>query len=90
MYGVRITDRSDWFSLWLEDKQSILDTMIRNLQADLSAGYYYNGNSAVSQRENIKAYQAQMNEEMKNFRTMTDSQVNHWRFYDMKRRGVIA
>lgn len=90
MYGVRITDKSDWFSLWLEDKQSILDTMIRNLQADLSAGYYYNGNSATLQRENIKAYQAQMNEEMKSFRTMTDSQVNHWCFYDMKRRGVIA
>ena len=87
---VRLTDRSDWFSLWLEDKQSILDTMIRNLQADLSAGYCYNGKSAVSQRENIKDYQSQMNEEMKNFRTMTESQVNHWCFYDMKRRGTIA
>lgn len=86
----RITDRADWFPLWVEDKQSILDTMIRNLQADLSVGYSYNGNSATSQRENIKAYQSQMDEEMKNFRTMSDAQINHWCFYDMKRRGVIA
>ena len=86
----RLTDRSDWFSLWLEDKQSILNTMIRNLQADLSVGYSYNGNSATSQRETIRVYQTQMDEEMKNFRTMDDIQVNRWCFYDMKRRGVIA
>lgn len=86
----RITDRADWFPLWVEDKQSILDTMIRNLHADLSVGYSYNGNSATSQRENIKAYQSQMDEEMKSFRNMSNAQINHWCFYDMKRRGVIA
>ena len=28
MFMTRITDRADWFPLWLEDKQSVLDTMI--------------------------------------------------------------
>ena len=80
----------DWFPLWHEDKQSILETMVRNLQADLNAGYDYLGSPATSQRQNIEAYKAQMDEEMKAFRTMTDSQVSHWCFYDMKRRGAIT
>ena len=88
--STRITDLPDWFPLWHEDKQAILDTMVRNLQADLNAGYDYFGNSATSQRQSIEAYKAQMDEEMKTFRTMTDSQVSHWCFYDMKRRGAIA
>lgn len=88
--STRITDLSDWFPLWHEDKQSILDTMVKNLQADLNAGYDYLGNSATSQRQAIDAYKDQMDEEMKAFRTMTGSQVSHWCFYDMKRRGAIA
>ena len=74
MFITRITDRADWFPLWLEDKQSVLDTMIRNLKDDL---------------EDIESYKAQMNEDMKAFRSMSDSQVSHWCFYDMKRRGII-
>ena len=89
MFMTRITDRADWFPLWLEDKQSVLDTMIRNLKDDLSVGYDYYGHSATRQRNDIESYKAQMNEEMKAFRTMSDSQVSHWCFYDMKRRGII-
>lgn len=89
-FSTRVTDISDWFPLWHEDRQSILDTMVRNLQADLNAGYDYFGNSATSQRQAIDAYKAQMDEEMKVLRTMTDSQVSHWCFYDMKRRGAIT
>lgn len=88
--STRITDLSDWFPLWYEDKQSILNTMVSNLQADLNAGYDSFGNSATSQRQAIDAYKDQMDEEMKAFRTMTGSQVSHWCFYDMKRRGAIA
>lgn len=86
----RISDSNDWFPLWFEDKQSILDTMVRNLQADLNAGYDYFGNSAVSQRENIEAYKSQIDEELKVFRTMDENAVSRWCFYDMKQRGVIS
>ena len=89
MSATRITDRKDWFPLWFEDKQSILDTMVRNLQADLAVGYNYFGNCIVSQRNELEAYKSQMDEELKAFRTMSDTDVSHWCFYDMKRRGAI-
>lgn len=38
-FSTRVTDTPDWFPLWHEDKKSILDTMVRNLQDDLNAGY---------------------------------------------------
>ena len=47
----RVSDRNDWFELWFEDKQCMINIMICNMQADLDAGYDYFGNSIRKQRE---------------------------------------
>lgn len=86
---MRITLRDDWFELWVEDKQSMLDTMLKNMAADLNAGYDYFGNSITAQREMIEQYKAQFDAEMDSFKTMDETQVNRWCYYDMRKRGVI-
>ena len=52
----RVTDRNDWFDIWFADKQGMIDCMIRNMAADLEAGYDYFGNSIRSQREAIETW----------------------------------
>ena len=86
----RVTDRNDWFDIWFTDKQGMIDCMIRNMAADLEAGYDYFGNSIRSQREAIETYKAEFDRQVDEFKMMDEKQVNRWCFYDMKKRGVIA
>ncbi len=60
----RITDSNDWFGIWFEDKKSIINTMIKNMAADLDAGYNYFGTCIRKQQENIETYKAKFDEEM--------------------------
>ena len=85
----RVTDRTDWFDIWFEDKQGMLSTMIRNMSADLDCGYDYFGKSISKQREDIDEYKKEFDRQMEQFKTMDEKQVNRWCFYDMKKRGVI-
>lgn len=85
----RVTDRTDWFDIWFEDKNSILEIMISNMTSDLNAGYDYFGKSIMQQRYDIEEYKKQFDREMEQFKTMDEKQVNRWCFYDMKKRGAI-
>lgn len=80
----------DWFEMWFEDKQCMIDTMVRNMQADLNAGYNYFGNSITQQREMIDSYKAEIDKQLDKFATMANESVNRWCYYDMKKRGVIS
>lgn len=82
--------KGKWFSLWLSDRQTILATMIRNLTADLEAGYDYFGRSATSQREQIEAYRTETENRLCAFREMDERRINHWCYYDLVRRGAIT
>ena len=79
----------DYFKLWVEDKQSILETMIRNLAADLEAGYNYFGLSAKKQRAEIDAYKYQFDSEMEYLKTLDEKKANHWCRIDLIKRGAI-
>lgn len=85
----RVTDRNDWFELWQEDKECMLETMVKNMAADLDAGYNYFGNCIKNQKEIIDEYQKAYENRMYEFASMSDKEVNKWCFYDMKVRGVI-
>lgn len=87
---MQVATRNDWFELWFSDKQSMLDTMAKNMAADLEAGYNYFGKCITEQREMIDQYKTQFDAEMDSFKTMDDKQVNRWCYYDMKKRGVIS
>ena len=79
----------EWFKIWYEDKVSILETMIRNMTADLECGYDYFGKSITEQREAIEVYKEKFDAEVMSFAEKTDEQRNKWCYYDMLRRGVI-
>ena len=87
--GVRVNSRDDWFEIWFEDKTSILNTMVKNMQADLNAGYDYFGTSITKLRQIIDTYKQQFDAELDSFKSMDDKKINRWCFYDMKKRGVI-
>ena len=87
---MRITDRNDWFELWYEDKQSMVNVMVQNMTADLKAGYDYFGNSIRRQVEEIEAYKAEFDKQMDEFKGMDEKEVNRWCYYDMKKRGAIG
>ena len=82
--------REDWFEIWLDDKQSMLATMVKNMAADLEAGYDYFGSCITRQREMIAAYKAEFDAQLMAFSDMTEEKRNRWCYYDMLRRGVIT
>lgn len=82
--------KEDWFEIWYQDKHDMLDAMTHNLSADLSAGYNYFGDSAVKQRKDIDDYKKQFDDEMVMLSNMDANKVQHWCYFDLKRRGVIS
>ena len=86
----RITDRNDWFDVWFEDRESILNTMVRNMTSDLNAGYDYFGQSITRQKQEIAEYKAQTDETLDMFKDMDEKAVNRWCFYELKKHGAIA
>ena len=87
--AVRISDRDDWFDIWFEDKQAMIETMTRNMAADLGAGYDFFGNSIQRQMRDIQDYKSKFDAQMEEFKFMEDKAVNRWCFYDLKKRGAI-
>lgn len=86
----RITDRNDWFDVWFEDRESILNTMVRNMASDLNAGYDYFGQSIIKQKQEIAEYKAQTDKTLDMFKDMDEKAVNRWCFYELKKHGAIA
>ncbi len=81
--------KTNWFEIWFEDKKSMISTMMKNMAADIDAGYDPMGYSIRKQIVDIEEYQMKFDREMQNFRTMDEGKIQHWCYYDMKRRGVI-
>ena len=86
----RITDRDDWFDVWFEDRESILNTMVRNMTSDLNAGYDYFGQSITKQKQEIAEYKVQTDKTLDMFKDMDEKAVNRWCFYELKKHGAIA
>ena len=82
--------KENWFEIWFQDKQSILETMIRNMAADLDAGYDFFGNCIRRQKEEIEKYKITFDAQMDLFKSMDDTAVARWCYYDLKKRGAIA
>ena len=79
----------DWFEIWFADKQSMLETMVRNMASDLNAGYSWNGKSIVSQRSMIDAYQKEFDSQIELLKEMDEKKANRWCKLDLLKRGAI-
>ena len=87
--AARLSDRTDWFDIWFDDKKSMISTMVKNMVADLEAGYDFFGASIQRQQREIDTYRAKFDSEMDAFKMMDEKEVNRWCFYDLKKRGAI-
>ena len=63
--------------------------MKRNMQSDIDAGYDRCSSSIVRQTVEIGYYEKRFDNELKQLRTMTEKQAEHWCKVDMIRRGAI-
>ena len=79
-----------WFELWFEDKQVMIETMHRNMQADLNAGYDPAGYCIRKQVMELAEYEHGFDVQMDLFKNMEDAQVERWCYYDLRKRGVIG
>lgn len=82
-------DRDDWFELWCEDKRSIMDTMAKNMAADLAAGYDYFGKSIQQQIKDLEDYKKAFDLEMDKIAEMEPNKVNHYCYVKLKKAGAI-
>ena len=83
------TDKIDYVALWIGDKQSIIETMLNNLNADLSAGYNPRGANIEKQRAAIREYTAAYNAELMKIADKTPQAAAHYCKLDLIRRGAI-
>ena len=84
-----VNNKIDWFELWFDDKKSIISTMERNIQSDLDAGYDPLGHIITKQVDDLNDYIDQFNYDIEMLGMMSEKEINHWCYLDMKKRGVI-
>lgn len=86
---------NEWFTLWIQDKESMIATMQANMNADLAAGYNPAGASIIKQRAALIEYVREFNRELIHLQDIVlaysdgVTRVNRWCYLDLKRRGAI-
>lgn len=78
---------TDYTELWMQDKQSVIATMQRNMAADLAVGYDPHGASIRNQLADISAYTAEYHKQLMELADRKNP--NYWCYLDMVRRGAI-
>lgn len=79
-----------WFEIWFDYMTGIIETMVRNMQTDLDAGYNPKGFCIRKQRIDIESKKLEFDIQMDKFGDMEDAKVNRWCYYTLKRKGVIS
>ena len=80
----------DYYEIYCEDSESIINTMFRNLNADLDAGYNPVGDCIRRQQQMIDDRQKEYRDALDLFKTMTDQEINRWCYFELKKKGAIA
>ena len=81
--------KQDWFKIWKEDRESMLNTMIRNMASDLENGYDYWGKSITQQREMIEEFKCNYEAELDKIGEMDENKVQHWCYIRLIKLGAI-
>lgn len=79
----------DYFAVWYQDKLSMIETMIRNMLADLDAGYDFHGGSIGTQLQYVEEYYEDFRNKLKEFKDMREPDINKWCYKDMIERGAM-
>jgi len=81
--------KNDWFEMWCNDYDCLIYTAVRNLKADLEAGYNPNGESIKRSREVITEFENRYMNGLEKMKGLTENQIQCWCYLDMKKRGAI-
>lgn len=81
--------KNDWFEIWKEDRESILNCMVRNMASDLENGYDYWGKSITKQREDIERFKADYEADLDRIGEMDENKVQHWCYIRLVKLGAI-
>lgn len=81
--------KMDWFEIWVADKKGILETMARNMAADLEAGYDYYGMSIQTQIKEMDEYKAKFDADLDKVAEMDDNKVQKWCYIQLLKAGAI-
>ncbi len=83
--------QNKWFDIWFDDRTSVLETMIRNMAADLKAGFNFHGPTIQRQIREIDEFKARFDSDMEHIKYLDDEKkVSRFCYYDLKKRGAIA
>lgn len=80
----------DWYNIWIEDKQSMMATMARNMAADLEAGYDYFGTCIQNQIKALNEYREEYYRELDKMAEMDPRRVNHYCYFKLLKSGAIT
>lgn len=81
--------KTNWFEIWVADKKNILNTMARNMAADLEAGYDYYGKSIQTQIKEMDEYKAKFDADLDKVAEMDDNKVQKWCYIQLLKAGAI-
>ena len=82
-------EKVDWFEIWKEDRESMLNTMVKNMTSDLEAGYNYIGKSITEQREAIDEFKRNYEADLDHIGDMYPNKVQHWCYIRLVKLGAI-
>ena len=78
-----------WFEMLIADKKCTLQTMHRNMAADIEAGYNPMGNSIQRQITEINAYKADFDSLLDKIALMDESKIERFCYMQLLKSGAI-
>jgi len=89
MYRTKFSDCDNWVEMYHADKQSIIETMIDNLSADLKAGYNPTGLSIMRQLVELAEYKQEYGRESEQLSALLPQYAERRAFENLRRSGAI-
>lgn len=83
-------EKTYWFDLWRDDVSSVIATMIKNMAADIAAGYDPCGAIIKREQAEITEYREKIDRQLLALACMEPRRAEHWCRVDLIRRGAIA
>lgn len=82
-------DGKEWLELWIEERKSMLETISRNIEADIRAGYPLTSKAVTEGRALYERTYEKYKNDLREAFKMIPAESNRWAYMDLKARGWI-
>lgn len=83
-------EKIDWFEVWCEDWEGLLQTQGRIIQSELEAGHSWSSRHVQHEVEILEQWDREYRYNLGRFAEMTEGQVKRWCYFDLLKRGAIT